>query len=772
MRNGPFLLSDPIGLTLAARSSRLPADPDLVWQLELDTNRPVELHSSFNLQAQSFLLFPSFQFGETQISDLKEFFALPRIDTVLQDYLELVGNPIETIRSCLEFYVETPQSLIGRVTLQNLRDSRQEAAFTLNAQLTPMGDFAPLSSTRVGNHTILKAQTGNLTISIAFDVATKAILSPLQALRWNRFIEAGESISFFWRLQAHTQPASLARGLDKPFPNNWDGILSRKRVEDLNQSMQFICEDPDWQLIFDSVQRQARQLLFEDSESLRYYRMRSSVNSLVAGSLSDGLGIGLGKADALCLYQLSLCLLPTNAQSCERLLDHFLEQLANPGQEKQELPTPVLANLVWRTFKHTLNLGFLKRHYQTLKNLCFTWFENSHDQDFDGLPEWSSSLQTGILNLPSFNLLDQTGFPAIARSTESSGLAILLESELEAIGLIAHLLEDNPTAAVAHSLRNRLSEALEAWLSKDASHGFRNAITHQSQSGTLIYEGGVSGVQNLDLSLPQSSQLCFQLRAENSLQKPISLQIKGKDKSGDNLTELISKDEIHWLPGLFFIQSQSVFSTIQSIYITPESQNYKIRLFLPDYSRTQIMQLLTLIPSETESDLNKVLEGHLGFCPAGLKYGIPENLNARLETTDVSINLAWNCLLIEHLIKNNHKALAEHVFSRLVSPLKNSLQSLHRGYERWNAQNGKGMGNLNHVSGLLPLELFLDIAGIRIFSAEKVAVLGENGLPWPLTIRYQGLELIRDGKNTQINFPDGSSFHHYGSSPKTFNKPV
>jgi hypothetical protein len=73
---------------------------------------------------------------------------------------------------------------------------------------------------------------------------------------------------------------------------------------------------------------------------------------------------------------------------------------------------------------------------------------------------------------------------------------------------------------------------------------------------------------------------------------------------------------------------------------------------------------------------------------------------------------------------------------------------------------------------LLPLELLLDIAGIRVFNAEKVAILGENGLPWPITIRYQGLEINRDGKNSQITFADGSSFHHYGSSPKTFTKPA
>jgi len=765
------LLSDPIGLTFAARSARLPADPDLVWQLELNENKPIELRSSLNLQAQSFSLFPSFQFGERQVVDLKDFFTPPRMDTVLQDYLELVGNPTDTIKTCMEFYAETPQTLLGRVTLQNESKTRQEAAYTLNAQLAAMGDFAPLSSTRVGNHTILKAQTGNLTISIAFDVATKAIISPLQALRWKRFIEAGESVSFFWRLQTHTQPALLARTVDKPFPVNWDAMISRKRVEDQNRSLQIICEDPDWQLVFDSVQRQASQLLVDDGQAQHYYRMRNPGNSLLADNSASALGLGVGKADALSIYQLCLCLLPAEPLTCERLLDHYLERLGDPTQGIRELPTPILANLTWRVFKHTLNQDFLKRHFQTLKDLCFAWFEKSHDRDFDGLPEWSSSLQTGIWNLPGFDLLDKSGFPALASSAESSGLAVMLESELESIGLMAHLLEDNPVAAVAHSLRNRLSIAFESWMSEDTSHGFRNAITHKSHTGSLLYEGQVSGVQTLNLLLPQPSQLCMQLISDVPLQKPFSVQITGTDEAGENLTEIIPREEIHWLPGLFFIQTGSIFSAVQSVAVLPETTAYSLRTYSPDYASTQIIQLLTLMPSEDALDVNAALETHLGFLPTGLHYGIPENLSEELPTPGESINLAWNSLLMEHLVNNNHKVLAGQIFARLVSPLKNSLQNLHRSYERYQAQTGKGSGNLNHVSGLLPLELLLDIAGVRLFSADKVAVLGENGLPWPITIRFQGLELSRNGKNTQITFADGSEFHHYGSSPKTFTKP-
>lgn len=772
MRNGPYLSSDPIGLTLAARSARQPGDPDLVWQLELNEDGPIELHSSLNLQAQSFALFPSFHIGESQILDIKDFFACPRIDTLLQDYIELVGHPTESIEACLEFLADSPSSLLGRVTFHNLSPARQELAYTLNANLAAMGDFLPLASTRVGNHTILKAQTGNLSLSIAFDVATKAILSPMQALRWKCFMEAGQTLSFFWRLQAHTQPALLAKSLEKPFPGNWDAFISRKRVEDQNQNLQIICKDPDWQLVFDSMQRQTQQLLLDDGQILSFYRLRNSGNSLIAESTDSPLRLGSGKADALSLYQICLCLLPSQPTACESLIDHYLQGLSNFDNSKRDLPTPILANLAWRVFKHTLNLEFLKRHFATLKDLCFAWFEKAQDRDSDGLPEWSNSVQTGTANLRCFDLLDSTGFPALANSTESTGLAALLESELEAIGLVAHLLEDKPAEAIAHSLRNRLSESLGAWLSQDAVHGLRNANNHLSSPGNLLYAGSLVGNLSLEKAIEVPNQICGQLKTENFTQKPLNIQIFGKDELGYDIQEIIARDDIRWLPGLFYFQSDVNFSKVEYLTIEPVSQAYNLRLFTPDYSSSNIMQFLTLLPEEDEEDLDAAIQKHLGFAPTGLNYGIPENLTASKEKGDECVNMAWNVLLIEHLIKNGHKQLAGQLFTRLVRPIKNSLKSQHQSHERYLAQNGKGRGNTNHVNGLLPIELFLDIVGIRIFNAEKVVILGDNGLSWPITLRYQGLEITRDGKNTQIIFADGSSFHHYGSSPKTFTKPA
>jgi hypothetical protein len=78
------------------------------------------------------------------------------------------------------------------------------------------------------------------------------------------------------------------------------------------------------------------------------------------------------------------------------------------------------------------------------------------------------------------------------------------------------------------------------------------------------------------------------------------------------------------------------------------------------------------------------------------------------------------------------------------------------------------MGKSNGLIGLLPLQTFLLLAGIRLLAPNRVQVAGEFPFPWQLSLRYRGLEVVREGKNTTVTLPDGSVHHHFGSQPRMF----
>jgi hypothetical protein len=96
------------------------------------------------------------------------------------------------------------------------------------------------------------------------------------------------------------------------------------------------------------------------------------------------------------------------------------------------------------------------------------------------------------------------------------------------------------------------------------------------------------------------------------------------------------------------------------------------------------------------------------------------------------------------------------------------LRQEHHLCEAYNSQNALPLGKSNYLTGLLPLQFFLELAGIKLLTPDRVQVAGEYPFPWRLSIHYRGLEVVREGKNTIVTLPDGSVHHHFGSQPRMF----
>ena len=96
------------------------------------------------------------------------------------------------------------------------------------------------------------------------------------------------------------------------------------------------------------------------------------------------------------------------------------------------------------------------------------------------------------------------------------------------------------------------------------------------------------------------------------------------------------------------------------------------------------------------------------------------------------------------------------------------LRQEHHLYEAYSSQNALPLGKSNCLTGLLPLQIFLELAGIKLLAPDRVQVAGEYPFPWRLSIHYRGLEVVREGKNTIVTLPDGSVHHHFGSQPRMF----
>ena len=78
-------------------------------------------------------------------------------------------------------------------------------------------------------------------------------------------------------------------------------------------------------------------------------------------------------------------------------------------------------------------------------------------------------------------------------------------------------------------------------------------------------------------------------------------------------------------------------------------------------------------------------------------------------------------------------------------------------YQRYHADTGLGLGERNALTGLAPVGLFLQALGVQVFSPTRIRLEGKNPFPWPVTVQYKGLTILRGLDRTEIKFPNGKS---------------
>jgi hypothetical protein len=53
------------------------------------------------------------------------------------------------------------------------------------------------------------------------------------------------------------------------------------------------------------------------------------------------------------------------------------------------------------------------------------------------------------------------------------------------------------------------------------------------------------------------------------------------------------------------------------------------------------------------------------------------------------------------------------------------------------------------------LSYFLEIAGVRLLASGAVELQGSHVFPWPVTLRWRGITVLRNDDGTRVKFPDG-----------------
>ena len=742
---------------------------DTVWRLELENGGPISLLSTLGLQARSFQIFPQVSQNKMIQESLSDFFAQPRIDFIYSNFLRMVINPFEEIEAVLDIWVKSASLVLGRIKVTNNSDQNLELGARLAARLISLQGGSDIKHTRQAYQTFLKGQSGNLSVSLTMNGSAKTVLSPTFALEQSEHLGPGKSIQALWQCEID-YGATLETGTTtENFPVNWDAEIARLEVANQSRLVQITTPNTSWDAAFLSNQNQAFQLLQREADGTIAALKNRNIHTTFSSPPAGQKDINTKTVTTLELFQLVNSLMPAQIELAAELfaahlsncLDGLIEGNANP------LPFPCLCKLAWQIHQQFQDKTYLSAIFPALKSITLSWFDQTYDRDQDGIPEWTRGEQTELTSLSVFDLMDENALSTRIAFTESSGLVQLMLIELEHLRKISLVLEDQITTAETESH----SATLQSW-SKENLPTLNNGSlldyqTHRNHAGEILFKGDLGEFGAKAIFLKSPARLNLRLKPQLQFKKPAPFFLHGENDQGELVVEKIDSSDLLWLPGSFYLTTKKIYARLDRISEL-EMENCQLQVHIADLKISEISSLLASPGPEEESESEDPLS--LDAILNRTAYGIPENLDP--QDTQQVVNLGWNFLLISQLIDQGERDQAFQLFSQLIEGQILQLKPDHNNSDRWQALTGRPIGTRNTLAGLIPVNLFLELAGIRILHENKLILQGQNPFPWPVKVLFKGLEVTRDGKNSTIRFPNGTVQHHFGSSMKTFSNPL
>ncbi len=768
MPTGPYFRTDPISLTLAADHafSMDLGSPDIVWQLDLDSSQPLSLQTCLGLQAQSFRLYPLVGRNKHVYQNLDEYLTSPRIDSLSSNYARVNLSPDPDTQALLEFWAREPSAISGRLTLRNTGTENAELSARVAGLLVPLEGGQGLSITKLDFKTYLRGQSGELTVALVMDGMPKPVISPNQALEISKLLMPDEEFSVLWRCSLAFSPTQSQERALKPFPANWQAEVARLEVADQARTLEIETPLHDWNLVFKSMQDQANLLVRQPEDpllTLSTFTKRNTHTPIGKAHELRNLTKAPDAPSMLQFKQFVRVLLPAQVESAVELVRGALINL--PSQSKSAPPFPQLAALVWDVHSYHQQPQFLAECLPMLAEQTLRWFSPRHDRDQDALPEWPTPEHAGLTDLPNFDVWQEDGFPTQISTAESLGLAILLTNELETIQRMARVLGDEALSAQLRPYQERLTAAVARFRAEHPDASFIDRDTHRVHLSLKLIELQLPDPTWQSVPLETPARLNILLKQGFALAMLPAFEVVGADAKGRELRETIDSSQILWLPHGFQITTQKVYARFDRLEGLDVSfiRHKLLQVYTSDLQISDISQQLGWEGQAGEAEL----PAWVASPDLRHRFGLPTDLNpANAEGNKV--NIGWNCLLIEHLNRIGEKKLAFDLLSRLMLGYTRMLKQEHALVEGFQSSTGACLGDRNSIHALLPPLLLLELAGIQIINEQKVSISGENPCPWALVVRFRGLEVRREGKNTTIQFPDGTLAHHFGSSGKLF----
>ncbi|MBN1440622.1 MAG: hypothetical protein JW929_14535 [Anaerolineales bacterium] len=782
MREWNLQAADPLSLFLAADARFCAPDyaDDQVWELCLRGGDPPALaaETMLGLRAVSLRLFPVFISASRPVQDPAAFASPPAVRRFAPNYLKVYCAPNKDLVAVCEYWVPDSHTLAGRITLNAAGPDPVSGECLLAGILRPAAEGSPFTAESAGPYegVYLRGKVRNavpvLVAAAAAGIGRGAVPSLKVAF------EAGPERPAFVRWVFSCLPTAEEglRSARVVLAREWDAETAR--IELAGESIpDFETGRKDWDAVLAFSQTSAIQSLVGATRHLPHASPVNGRNPERGYSLRGDGGDYAPAWSGANLADLML-ILPVWAlartEAAKDLLRNYLvaagEGLpdARPGAGRQRaglLAPPLLAQAAGRATAGREDPQFVAELWPLIERTLEAWFDPAHDRDQDGAPEWDRADSLGPETAPMFARREPHGGWILPEEVESPSLAALLAGECSAAARLSRLVDVPERAQYWNKRGGEARRALEKMAAADAYRTL-DRVTHASPAGRNLWCGRPGGSTALHADLEESARILLRCSGAPETRPILRVILSGRDAQGKECEEEFRGENFFWLRGAGACFSRTVWKRIDAIRAAGPAEGMEFRIDLPGLRREDLSHFLPLwsrsVPAaRAEALLGRLAAGSAFDSRFGLRFVPRTDPAAGVE--DGGVWMVWNMLMGEAALRLGKGDLVLEWVEKWMDALAASLRADHSFRSCYDPERGAGWGPRNSLQGIFPVGLFLSALGVHPVSTNRLWAGGRSIFPFPVTIRWRGMTILREGETVRVEFPSGRIRHWRGS---------
>jgi hypothetical protein len=781
MRTRSIPHDGPLCLRLAADARLCIPDyaDDQIWELKVGGGEPpaLALETTYGLRARGMRIFPSFFWGSRWIMDPKAFSSPPIFRSLLPNYLKVEFNPFPDLQVVAEYWVPDSHTVAGRFTLTNFSSETVPLRLRLHAVLRPGENPRSMGETTIEGAHVLAGHTSQIEPVVFLGGAAMVEEVVYPALAIHEELHPGRTREITWGhagLASQQDSFSAARATAS---RAWDAEIARLEMVNASQ-VEIETGDAEWDAAFVMAQNAALRGYVGPTPRLPHASfVLTRTPDRGYSERGDGKDYGLdwdGQTAAHAYVNLAQ-ILPAAPELAKGVIRNFLAvQKADGGidwkpglggQRNGCLCIPLLASLTWKIYRQSEDRTFLEETVVGLLEFLEAWFHEGQDRDSDGHPEWEHVLQSAFDDWPTFVPWREWGQGLKISMAETQDLASYLYRECQSLILIAEELDRPSLVPALRTHMERLAESVEAsWSEDEACYQHRDRDHHVSPKGDLLGQGRGSFRVDVGRDFDHPVRVLVRVQGPEGAAQKLKATLRGRSVEGGRRRVFhLQLEDFQWFWERGAATSSNAFHSIKNIEIENLSDEFSIDIWTADFTRQDQTLLLPLwagIPDAQRVE-HLVQETLLDPKRFWRTYGIPScsaddpAFTAGRSERAGAVGMLWNTMICEGLIDHGYTQEAVELVSRLMGATIHSLRRDNAFRESYDPDKAQAFGDRGHLWGTAPVHLFLQTLGVRLLSANKIELRAGNPYPWPVMLRWRGVEIRYEKDQCMVTFPNG-----------------